>query len=122
MTNTRNTPVEVLEHDYPLLVGRYSFRENSGGPGRSPGGRGLIRDFRFLTPVTISLLSERRSHAPYGLQGGGPGAPGENALITENGKTELPGKTNLPLPAGSLLSIRTPGGGGWGEDQVAGGH
>lgn len=114
MTNTRNTPVEVLEHEYPLLVERYAFRENSGGAGRCPGGRGLVRDFHFLTPVTISLLSERRVHAPYGLRGGGPGAPGENVLTTENGEERLPGKINLPLPADSRLSIRTPGGGGWG--------
>ena len=113
MTNTRNTPVEVLEHDYPLLVERYAFRENSGGAGRFPGGRGLIRDFCFLAPVSVSLLSERRAHAPYGLQGGQPGAPGENVLITEKGEEKLPGKINLPLPAGSRLSIRTPGGGGW---------
>jgi N-methylhydantoinase B len=116
MTNTRNTPVEVLEHDYPLRVERYAFRENSGGPGRFPGGRGLVRDFRFLTPVTVSLLSERRAHAPYGLEGGEPGASGENVLITEKGEEKLPGKINLPLPADSRLCIRTPGGGGWGED------
>jgi N-methylhydantoinase B len=115
MTNTRNTPVEVLEHDYPLRVERYAFREGSGGTGRFHGGRGLIRDFRFLAPVTISLLSERRNHFPYGLQGGGPGAMGENMLITEKGEERLPGKINLPLPVGSRLFIRTPGGGGWGE-------
>ena len=114
MTNTRNTPVEVLEHDYPLRVERYALREDSGGPGRSPGGRGLIRDFHFLTPVSVSLLTERRVHAPYGLQGGGLGARGENLLITEKGAEKLPGKINLPLPPGSRLSIHTPGGGGWG--------
>ncbi|MBI4644992.1 MAG: hydantoinase B/oxoprolinase family protein, partial [Deltaproteobacteria bacterium] len=97
MTNTRNTPVEVLEHDYPLLVERYAIREHSGGSGRFPGGRGLVRDFRFLTPVTISLLCERRQHAPYGLHGGGPAAPGNNLLITGKGETKLPGKVNLPL-------------------------
>ncbi|MEW6658803.1 MAG: hydantoinase B/oxoprolinase family protein [Thermodesulfobacteriota bacterium] len=117
MTNTRNTPVEVLEHDYPLLVERYALRENSGGSGRFAGGRGLIRDFHFLAPVSVSLLSDRRVHAPYGLQGGGPGAAGENALLTETGEERLPGKINLPLPPGSRLSIRTPGGGGWGEDE-----
>jgi len=120
MTNTRNTPVEVLEHDYPLLVERYALRENSGGPGRFPGGRGLIRDFRFLAPVTISLLTDRRTHAPYGLQGGEPGAKGANVLLTPAGEQPLPGKVNLDLPPGSRFSIRTPGGGGWGD--VGGGE
>jgi len=114
MTNTRNTPIEVLEHDYPVLVERYAFRENSGGAGHHPGGMGLVRDFRFLTEVTVSLLTERRRHAPYGLAGGGPGARGENVLLTPEGEVMLPGKANLTLPAGSLLSLRTPGGGGWG--------
>jgi N-methylhydantoinase B len=117
MTNTQNTPVEVLEHDYPVRVSRYAFRPGSGGAGHFPGGDGLIRDFHFLTEMTVSLLSDRRRHAPYGLKGGQPGAPGENLLITEAGETPLPGKINLTLPPGSRLSIRTPGGGGWGEDR-----
>jgi N-methylhydantoinase B len=116
MTNTRNTPVEVLEHDYPVLVERYAFRENSGGAGRHPGGLGLVRDFRFLTEVTISLLTERRRHSPYGLAEGQPGARGENKLVGDKGQEDsLPGKVNLKLPAGSVLSIKTPGGGGWGK-------
>jgi N-methylhydantoinase B len=116
MTNTRNTPVEVLEQDYPVLVERYAFRENSGGAGRHPGGLGLVRDFRFLTEVSVSLLTERRRHAPYGLAGGQPGARGENKLVRDRGQeNSLPGKVNLKLPAGSVLSIRTPGGGGWGK-------
>lgn len=129
MTNTRNTPVEVLEHDYPVLVERYAFRPGSGGAGRFPGGDGLIRDFRFLTPVQVSLLTERRRHAPYGLHGGQPGAAGENVLLSSEVKnctdemceaeTRLPGKINLTLPAGSRLSIRTPGGGGWGSEQCS---
>jgi N-methylhydantoinase B len=118
MTNTRNTPIEVLEHDYPVLVERYAFRENSGGAGGCHGGLGLIRDFRFLSEVSVSLLTERRRQAPYGLAGGEPGARGENLLITSVGQKEaLPGKANLTLPAGSLLSIRTPGGGGWGKKE-----
>jgi len=115
MTNTRNTPIEVLEHDYPVLVERYAFRENSGGTGAHPGGLGLIRDFRFLSEISVSLLTERRRHAPYGLAGGQPGARGENLLIKNKDDEEiLPGKINLKLPPNTLLSIRTPGGGGWG--------
>jgi N-methylhydantoinase B len=118
MTNTRNTPIEVLEHDYPVLVERYAIRENSGGAGGHPGGLGLIRDFRFLSPVRVSLLTERRRHAPYGLAGGRPGGRGENLLITPKREEKLPGKVNLTLPAGSVLSIRTPGGGGWGKKKA----
>ncbi len=114
MTNTRNTPVEVLEHDYPVLVERYALRESSGGAGHHPGGLGLIRDFQFLTEVSVSLLTERRRHAPFGLHGARPGAQGENVLLTPEGEQPLPGKVNLCLAPGSRLSIRTPGGGGWG--------
>jgi len=116
MTNTRNTPVEVLEHDYPVRVTRYARRSGSGGAGQHPGGDGLIRDFLFLTEVKVSLLSDRRRHGPYGLKGGAPGAAGENVLISGAGETLLPGKCNLTLPPGSRLSIRTPGGGGWGKE------
>jgi N-methylhydantoinase B len=116
MTNTRNTPIEVLENDYPVLVERYAVREGSGGAGRHQGGSGLIRDFQFLTEVSVSLLTERRRQAPYGLRRGQPGARGENVLITPAGEEQpLPGKVNLTLPPGSRLSIRTPGGGGWGK-------
>jgi N-methylhydantoinase B len=121
MTNTRNTPVEVLEHDYPVLVERYALRQNSGGAGRFPGGQGLIRDFRFLHEVSVSLLSDRRRHGPYGLNGGKPGAPGANLLLTDAGEQALPSKINLTLPTGSRLSIRTPGGGGWGRPEDGGG-
>ncbi len=121
MTNTQNTPVEVLEHDYPLLVEHYGLRAGSGGKGRHPGGWGLRRDFRFFRPVEVSLLTERRRHAPYGLKGGGPGARGENVLVHPDGRRErLPGKVNLRVPPGSLLSLRTPGGGGWGEAEDQG--
>jgi N-methylhydantoinase B len=115
MTNTRNTPVEVLEHDYPVLVERYALREDSGGAGLHHGGLGLIRDFQFLTEVSVSLLTERRRHAPYGLNCGQPGAPGENVIISSDDEQPLPGKVNLYLPPGSRLSVRTPGGGGWGR-------
>ncbi len=117
MTNTQNTPVEVLEHDFPVLVERYGLRDHSGGAGRHPGGLGLIREFRFLTEVSVSLLTERRRHRPYGLGGGGPGAAGRNALIAPDGReTVLPGKLNLTIAPDHRLCIETPGGGGWGQD------
>lgn len=118
MTNTRNTPVEVLEQEYPLRLERCALRENSGGRGRYAGGRGLEREFLFLSEVSLSLLTERRRRAPYGLAGGEPGLVGENVLLTPAGEVYLPGKVNLTLPAGSRLAIRTPGGGGWGKSRT----
>lgn len=115
MTNTRNTPVEVLEQEYPLRIENYGFRGDGGGRGRFPGGRGLERVFQFLAPVSLSLLTERRRREPYGLAGGSPGQPGENRLLTPEGEVILPAKANLNLPAGSRVIIRTPGGGGWGK-------
>jgi len=118
MTNTQNTPVEVLEQDFPVLVERYGLRNHSGGAGRHRGGLGLIREFRFLTEVRVSLLTERRRHPPFGLAGGDPGAKGRNVLIAPDGReTLLPGKLNLTIPPDHRLSIETPGGGGWGVDR-----
>ena len=111
MTNTRNTPIEVLEMQYPLRVHRYAIRRNSGGAGTQKGGDGLIREFEFLQPASITLLTERRCHPPWGLNGGQPGKPGSNQL---NGQP-LAGKVNLEVKAGDVLTIETPGGGGWGK-------
>ncbi len=111
MTNTRNTPIEVLEMHYPLRVRRYALRRDSGGAGRHRGGDGLIREFEFLQPASITLLTERRRHAPWGLNGGQPGKPGSNQL---NGEL-LAGKVNREVRAGDVLTIETPGGGGWGK-------
>ena len=111
MTNTLNTPIEVLELHYPLRVERYGLRRGSGGAGRVRGGDGLVRAFRFLKPATATLLTERRRHAPWGLVGGEPGAPGRNTL---NGEA-LPPKTTVELAAGDVLQVETPGGGGWGK-------
>jgi len=110
MTNTRNTPIEVLEARYPLRVRRYALRRGSGGAGRRPGGDGLVRELQFLAPAAVTLLTERRRYRPWGSAGGGPGAPGRNLL---NGQ-ELPSKVSLTLAAGDRLRIETPGGGGWG--------
>lgn len=111
MTNTLNTPVESLELHYPLRVRRYALRQGSGGAGRHGGGAGLVRDYEFLEPTVVSLLTERRRYAPWGVAGGAAGQPGENRL---NGKP-LPAKTSFEASAGDVLSIATPGGGGWGS-------
>jgi N-methylhydantoinase B len=113
MTNTLNTPIEVLEMNYPLRLRRYAIRHGSGGEGQRCGGDGLLREFEFLVPAEVTLLTERRSHAPWGLVGGADGAVGENRL---NGEL-LPGKVNFPVQAGDRLSVATPGGGAWGSRQ-----
>lgn len=114
MTNTLNTPVEALEYSYPLRVRRYGLRRGSGGSGRQRGGDGLVREIEFLCPATVTLLTERRRTAPYGLHGGGPGTPGRNILIRDGREQELPGKAELQVRPGDVLRIETPGGGGWG--------
>ncbi|QJA06569.1 hydantoinase B/oxoprolinase family protein [Thermosulfurimonas marina] len=116
MTNTLNTPVEALELAYPVVVERYSLRAGSGGRGRFRGGDGLVRRFRFLAPVTVSLLTERRRLCPYGLFGGEPGKRGLNLLFDREGRRRcLPGKGVWEIGAGEVLEIRTPGGGGYGK-------
>ena len=115
MSNTRNTPIEALEHALPVRVECYTLRRGSGGVGQHPGGEGLRRDVRCLVPVTATVLSERRRRAPWGLAGGQPGALGRNQLIRSGVEQELPGKFTLELQPGDVLSIQTPGGGGWGE-------
>lgn len=110
MTNTLNTPVEVLETHYPLRLNRYAYRKGSGGEGAQAGGDGLVREFCFLSAAHFTLLTERRSLAPWGLQGGGAGKAGENRL---NGDI-LPGKCETSVKAGDTLLIATPGGGAWG--------
>ena len=114
MTNTLNTPIEVLERNYPLRVTAYAVREHSGGQGCYAGGDGIIRSFTFLEPATVTLLTERRRHAPWGLNGGEPGLPGRNLL---NG-TPLASKVTLTVDRGDTLSIETPGGGGWGPSDA----
>jgi N-methylhydantoinase B len=111
MTNTLNTPIESLEMHYPLRLREYSRRRGSGGAGMQPGGDGLVREYEFLAPAQLSLLTERRRFAPWGAAGGQDGARGCNEL---NGK-QLPGKCSLSVQAGDRLRISTPGGGGWGK-------
>ncbi|MCB8946709.1 MAG: hydantoinase B/oxoprolinase family protein [Ardenticatenaceae bacterium] len=115
MSNTLNTPVEALEYSFPLRVEQYSLRPSSGGDGLHQGGDGLVRSIRFLTPVTVTVTSERRQRGAYGLQGGEDGRPGRNQLIQRETRTDLPGKFTRQLEADDILQIETPGGGGWGE-------
>jgi N-methylhydantoinase B/oxoprolinase/acetone carboxylase alpha subunit len=117
MTNTKNTPVEALERAYPLRVRRYRLRRGSGGAGLAPGGEGIERDLEVLEDCTVSLITERRVSRPWGLAGGGPGAPGENWLLPDGdaGRAErLPDKCTVKLRSGDVLRMLTPGGGGWG--------
>jgi N-methylhydantoinase B len=111
MSNTRNTPVEVLELECPLRVRTYAIRRGSGGMGKWGGGDGVVREFEALAPMEASILAERRRHAPRGAVGGGDGAPGRTL---KNGK-RLPAKTVTTLAPGDVLRIETPGGGGWGQ-------
>lgn len=116
MTNTRNTPVEVIEENYPLRVERYELRPDSGGAGEYRGGLGLRRDIRVLEDGTeFSLLSDRRRYKPRGLNGGKPGQPGDDKLIRNDEEKSLPGKVVRDLKKGDVVSIRTPGGGGYGK-------
>lgn len=110
MTNTLNTPVEVLESSYPLRIRRYALRRASGGSGRRAGGDGLIREFEFLAPAHFTVLGERRRHAPWGLAGAASGQPGINRL---DGAV-IGGKYEADVAPGALLRIETPGGGGYG--------
>lgn len=116
MTNTLNTPVEALEYAYPLRVQRYEIRRGSGGGGEYRGGDGICRDLQVMVDSQVTLLSERRRIGPYGLQGGRNGRPGENVLIRGREEIQLPGKGTFDFQAGDVLSIRTPGGGGFGEE------
>jgi N-methylhydantoinase B len=111
MSNTLSTPTEALELAYPLRVERHAIRVGSGGRGRHDGGDGVVRELRALEPCRLSILSERRRHAPRGRDGGEDGACGRNLL---NGE-ELPAKTSRDLEPGDLVRIETPGGGGYGS-------
>ena len=115
MTNTLNTPVEALESAYPLRVRRYELVRGSGGRGRSRGGLGIRRDTEVLAEgSTISLMGERQRRGPYGLFGGNSGSPGTYGLIRGNRITSLSSKTTLPANGGDVLTVTTPGGGGYG--------
>lgn len=121
MTNTLNTPVEALEYAYPLRVRAVRIRPASGGAGRFRGGDGVVRSLEFLAPATVSLLTERRLRAPYGLAGGVAGAPGRNTINRGGQTTTLPGKATFSVQAGDVVTLETPGGGGWGAPDAEAG-
>jgi N-methylhydantoinase B len=111
MTNTLNTPVESLEMSFPLRIKRYQIRRGSGGNGVHKGGSGIVREFEFLQPANATLLTERRSHAPWGLHGADNGMAGMNRL----NRRVTGAKENFSLQPGDILTIETAGGGGWGQ-------
>ncbi|MDQ6986577.1 MAG: hydantoinase B/oxoprolinase family protein [Mariprofundaceae bacterium] len=114
MTNTRNTSIEMLEMHYPLRITAYSVRLGSGGDGQYHGGDGLIREWQVLENCQVSLLSERRTSEPYGLNGGKSGASGRNLLLRDGKTHVIAAKTTLDLKIGDRLRIETPGGGAYG--------
>jgi len=132
ITNTRIGDVEILERRYPVMVHQFGLRHGSAGLGKWHGGEGVIRDLEFLEPMQVSILSERRTRQPYGMEGGGPGAMGRNTWIKQPRKEDgdlddegnsttreinIGGKATVWMGKGDRLVIETPGGGAWGVDE-----
>ena len=118
MTNTRITDPEVLEHRYPVRLERFAIRHGSGGAGRWRGGDGAIRELVFLAPMSLSLLSQHRVEAPYGVDGGAPGQTGRQRLVRASGEVEdLVSIDGREVAPGDRLLLETPGGGGWGSSR-----
>ncbi|TWT76215.1 Acetophenone carboxylase gamma subunit [Planctomycetes bacterium CA13] len=115
MTNTRITDPEVMEVRLPLRLHRFAIRHDSGGIGSCRGGHGIIREIEFRKPLTLSLITGRRTRSPYGIDGGQAGTPGKNLLIRDGKEVELPWATTTQVAKGDRLRLETPGGGGFGE-------
>jgi N-methylhydantoinase B len=115
MTNSLNTPTEVFEVTYPLRVRRYALRRGSGGRGKFRGGDGIVREIELLVDAQVGMLSDRRAIPPYGLAGGAPGTKGKNEIIARGRRKKVSAKCGFFAPAGSVIRIETPGGGGWGK-------
>ena len=111
MSNTLNTPIEAFEMEYPMRVERYELLYGSGGDGEHRGGDGIVRAVRVLEPASLSLLTDRRRHGPHGACGGEPGRVGRNLL----GGEELPPKVSREMEEGDVVTVETPGGGGYGH-------
>ena len=115
MTNSLNTPAEALEYAYPLRVTAYSLRKGSGGPGKFRGGDGIVREVELLSDADVTLLADRRTRGPYGLDGASDGTAGRTEIIRHDGSREqLPGKCSVRLKKGDRVRVESPGGGGWG--------
>jgi len=113
MTNTLNTPIEALEMKYPVRISRYQIRSGSAGLGRSRGGEGLIREYEFLAPAQVTILSERRSHSPWGLARGEDAKAGLNQL----NEKQLAAKQSFKVQRGDVICVTTAGGGGYGKSE-----
>jgi len=117
MTNTRITDPEVLEFRYPVRLDTFAIRLQSGGQGRWPGGNGIIRHFTFLAPLSLTVLTQHRQVAPYGLAGGQPGKVGRQWIVRADGSEEiLNGVDEAEMQTGDQFFIHTPGGGGYGAE------
>ena len=114
MTNTAITDPEILEQRYPVRLRQFAIRRNSGGEGRWKGGNGVVREFEFLAPLTVSLLTQHRQSPPYGMEGGGAGAEGRQVLLRGDVATPLPSSTSFTVVVGDRVRMETPGGGAWG--------
>jgi len=117
MTNTRITDPEQLERKYPVRLLEFGIRKNSGGDGRFDGGDGIIRKVEFLETLQVTILGQHRNYAPYGLNGGQDGKPGKHTLTSNHISTQLPGICSLEVQKGDILTIETPGGGGYGVSE-----
>ena len=115
MTNTRITDPEILEFRYGVRLERFEIRKGSGGSGKWSGGDGVERQFYFKEPFQVSILSQHRNVAPFGMNGGLPGKTGEQFLIRDNKRKKLSGTDGITVHAGDRIVIKTPGGGGWGK-------
>jgi 5-oxoprolinase (ATP-hydrolysing) len=116
MTNTRITDPEIVEHRYPVRIERFAIRRGSGGAGRFRGGDGVVREIVFLEPVELSILSQHRTVAPFGLEGGAAGSPGRQRIVRASGAEQPLGSVDgTRADVGDRLILETPGGGGYGK-------
>jgi N-methylhydantoinase B/oxoprolinase/acetone carboxylase alpha subunit len=115
MTNSWNTPIEAFEHQFPVRVTSYRIRRGSGGAGKNRGGDGVLREYKFLAPSEVTLLTDRREIGPHGIAGGKAGKPGRNSLTRRGRKIVIPAKTRFEVQPGDVVRVETPGGGGWGQ-------